>query len=184
MTDQELSVDEQGTEREMSLEVNGSTHHLPVRDDELLVSTLRERLGLRAVRATCGIGICGTCTVQVDGHVASSCLLLTRQVEGRDIRTSEGLVSEDGQLSRVQQAFLDNRAYQCSYCIPGMVVTVDACLTEHPDATFEEVRDYLAGNLCRCGTYVSILEAVRELVANRRETREVPAADEADPPSG
>lgn len=182
MTEQDSSSGQEGATHAMSLEINGSAHDLSVRDDELLVSTLRERLGLRAVRATCGIGICGTCTVQVEGEVVSSCLLLTRQVEGREVRTSEGLVSADGQLSKVQQAFMDNRAYQCSYCIPGMVVTVDACLSAHPDATFEEVRDYLAGNLCRCGTYVSILEAVRELVAERRAAVGAPSADEANPP--
>jgi aerobic-type carbon monoxide dehydrogenase small subunit (CoxS/CutS family) len=147
------------------LDVNGRTERVVVPDGEPLVTTLRDRLGLRSVRGTCGIGICGTCTVQVDGRVASSCLLLTRQVAGRPVRTSEGLVDAGGGLSRVQQAFADSRAYQCSYCIPAMVVSVDACLREHPDATLDEVREYLSGNLCRCGTYVSILEAVRALVS-------------------
>jgi aerobic-type carbon monoxide dehydrogenase small subunit (CoxS/CutS family) len=90
-------------------------------------------------------------------------------VAGRSVKTSEGLVNDDGSLSRVQQAFVDNGAYQCAYCIPGMVVTVEACLAETPDASMQEVRDYLAGNLCRCGTYVSILEAVTELVRGERE---------------
>jgi aerobic-type carbon monoxide dehydrogenase small subunit (CoxS/CutS family) len=150
------------------LEVNGGEVVVEVPADEALVDTLRDRLGLRSVRPTCGLGICGTCTVQLDGAVASSCLLLTVQVEGRSIRTSEGLTNDDGGLSRVQQAFVDNGAYQCAYCIPGMVVTVEACLAESPDASMEEVREYLAGNLCRCGTYVSILEAVTELVRGDR----------------
>jgi aerobic-type carbon monoxide dehydrogenase small subunit (CoxS/CutS family) len=150
------------------LEVNGGEVVVEVPADEALVDTLRDRLGLRSVRPTCGLGICGTCTVQLDGAVASSCLLLTVQVEGRSIRTSEGLANDDGGLSRVQQAFVDNGAYQCAYCIPGMVVTVEACLAESPDASMEEVREYLAGNLCRCGTYVSILEAVTELVRGDR----------------
>lgn len=153
----------------LTLEVNGDEVVVEVPADEALVNTLRDRLGLRSVRPTCGLGICGTCTVQLDGAVASSCLLLTVQVEGRSIRTSEGLTNDDGGLSRVQQAFVDNGAYQCAYCIPGMVVTVEACLAESPDATMEEVREYLAGNLCRCGTYVSILEAVTELVRGERE---------------
>lgn len=148
----------------LTMEVNGADITLDVPADEVLVHTLRERLGLRSVRPTCGIGICGTCTVQLDGTVASSCLLLTVQVAGRSVRTSEGMVNGDGSLSRVQQAFVDNGAYQCAYCIPGMVVTVDACLKERPDATVEEIRESLAGNLCRCGTYVSILEAVTDLV--------------------
>lgn len=149
---------------EVVLLVNGDEHHVTIADDETLVMTLRDRLGLRSVRPTCGMGICGTCTVQLDGAVVSSCLLLTRQVGERTVRTSEGMVEGDGRLSRVQQAFVDRGAYQCSYCIPGIVVTVDACLSEFPDATIEEVREYLSGNLCRCGTYVSILEAVADLV--------------------
>jgi aerobic-type carbon monoxide dehydrogenase small subunit (CoxS/CutS family) len=153
----------------LNLDVNGGEVVVEVPADEALVHTLRDRLGLRSVRPTCGLGICGTCTVQLDGAVVSSCLLLTVQVAGRSIRTSEGLVNDDGSLSRVQQAFVDNGAYQCAYCIPGMVVTVEACLAETPDASMEEVREYLAGNLCRCGTYVSILEAVTELVRGERE---------------
>jgi aerobic-type carbon monoxide dehydrogenase small subunit (CoxS/CutS family) len=153
----------------LNLDVNGGEVVVEVPADEALVHTLRDRLGLRSVRPTCGLGICGTCTVQLDGAVVSSCLLLTVQVAGRSIRTSEGLVENDGSLSRVQQAFVDNGAYQCAYCIPGMVVTVEACLAEKPDASMEEVREYLAGNLCRCGTYVSILEAVTELVRGERE---------------
>jgi aerobic-type carbon monoxide dehydrogenase small subunit (CoxS/CutS family) len=151
------------------LDVNGGEVVVEVPADEALVHTLRDRLGLRSVRPTCGLGICGTCTVQLDGAVVSSCLLLTVQVAGRSIRTSEGLVNDDGSLSRVQQAFVDNGAYQCAYCVPGMVVTVEACLAEKPDASMGEVREYLAGNLCRCGTYVSILEAVTELVRGERE---------------
>jgi aerobic-type carbon monoxide dehydrogenase small subunit (CoxS/CutS family) len=153
----------------LTFNVNGDDVDVEVPADEALVHTLRERLGLRSVRPTCGLGICGTCTVQLDGAVVSSCLLLTVQVAGRSVKTSEGLVNDDGSLSRVQQAFVDNGAYQCAYCIPGMVVTVEACLAETPDASMQEVRDYLAGNLCRCGTYVSILEAVTELVRGERE---------------
>jgi aerobic-type carbon monoxide dehydrogenase small subunit (CoxS/CutS family) len=153
----------------LTFNVNGDDVAIEVPADEALVHTLRERLGLRSVRPTCGLGICGTCTVQLDGAVVSSCLLLTVQVAGRSVKTSEGLVNDAGSLSRVQQAFVDNGAYQCAYCIPGMVVTVEACLAETPDASMQEVRDYLAGNLCRCGTSVSILEAVTELVRGERE---------------
>ena len=92
--------------------------------------------------------------------------LWSAKIDGSDVRR---LTSDDGGLSRVQQAFVDNGAYQCAYCIPGMVVTVEACLADSPDASMEEVREYLAGNLCRCGTYVSILEAVTELVRGERE---------------
>jgi len=154
--------------RPISLLVNGQTHQLTIPDDEALVTTLRDRLNLRSVRPTCGMGICGTCTVQLDGVVVSSCLMLTRQTVGSSILTSEGLKGKDGSLSRVQRAFVDSGAYQCSYCIPGMVMTVEACLAENPSADLEEVREYLAGNLCRCGTYVTILEAVADLVEDAR----------------
>lgn len=153
---------------EVTLIVNGAEHQVEVAADEALARTLKDRLGLGSVRPTCNMGICGTCTVQLDGAVASSCLLLTRQVAGRSIMTSEGMVSDDGTLSRVQQAFVDHGAYQCSYCIPGMVVTVDACLAENPHASLGEIREYLAGNLCRCGTYVSVLEAIADLVGGGR----------------
>ena len=158
----------------VTLRVNGETVEIAIHDDETLVETLRERLRLRSVRATCGIGICGTCTVQVDGRVASACLLLTRQASQRDIRTSEGLVEEGGELGRVQQAFVDRHAYQCAYCIPGMVVTVDAALQTRPDATVEDLREELAGNLCRCGTYMNILEAVAQLVGGDEAERRQP----------
>jgi len=152
----------------VTLVVNGDEHQVEVMADEPLVRTLNDRLGFSSVRATCAMGICGTCTVQLDGAVVSSCLLLTRQVAGRSITTSEGMMSDDGTLSRVQQAFVDHGAYQCAYCIPGMVVTVDACLSEDPDASIEEIREYLAGNLCRCGAYVSVLEAIADLVEGGR----------------
>lgn len=152
------------TATRLILRVNDADHEVEVPNDETLVSTLRDRLGLRSVRPTCGLGICGTCTVQLDGEVVSSCLLLTAQVGSTPILTSEGLTDPDGQLSRIQQAFVDKGAYQCSYCIPGMVLTVDALLSDHPGSLVEEVREYLAGNLCRCGTYVSIVEALTEIV--------------------
>jgi aerobic-type carbon monoxide dehydrogenase small subunit (CoxS/CutS family) len=147
------------------LDVNGCAHEVAAPVGETLATTLRTRLGLRSAREACGIGICGTCTVQVDDQATSACLMLTHQAAGHRVRTSEGLVDPDGTVSRVQQAFLDNRAYQCSYCIPGMVVSVDACLRANPTATVAEVREFLSGNLCRCGTYVSILEAVHQLVS-------------------
>lgn len=151
-------------EREAILVVNGHRHRVMIPDDEDLTTTLRDRLELRSVRPTCGMGVCGTCTVQVDGAAVSSCLLLTRQVTGRSIVTSEGLVGEEGVPSAIQQKFVDNGAYQCSYCIPGMVVTIDACLSKNQNATLEELREDLRGNLCRCGTYMNVLEALRELV--------------------
>lgn len=150
----------------VALTLNGSATEVTVRGDETLLETLRETLGIRSVRGACGIGICGTCTVQLDGKVVSSCLLLTRQAAGRLVITSEGLLGENGELDRVQEAFVQAGAYQCSFCIPAMVLTVHAYLDQNDGAgDLDELRHYLGGNLCRCGSYPEILDAAAELLA-------------------
>lgn len=156
-------------ETAVKVEVNDRIEEFPVRDQETLLETLRERFGLTSVRSACGIGMCGTCTVHVDGRAVSSCLTLTQQVDGKVVRTSEGLVV-DGALDPVQQAFVASEAYQCSFCIPGAVMAVRALLDAEPDATVERARDELAGNLCRCGTYPWIVDALAHLF------REAPAS--------
>lgn len=149
---------------ELRFSLNGVETSVSVRPDETMLETLRESLGIRSVRGSCGIGMCGTCTVLLDGQVASSCLLLARQVDGRAVVTSEGLVADDGKLDDVQAAFVRSGAYQCSFCIPAMVLTVRAYLDGHPYGDVDHARDYLGGNLCRCGSYPQILDAVRDLV--------------------
>ncbi len=151
---------------QIRLVVNGQIQTLTVRSDETLLETLRERLGLTSVRETCGIGICGACTVLVSGRPMSSCLLLAALADGFEVTTVEGLLGPDGSLHPVQQAFLEAQAFQCSYCTPGMILSVVALLREHPSPTDDEVKAYLAGNLCRCGSYLPILAAVRS-AANR-----------------
>lgn len=155
-----------GDEVEVPLVVNGTECLVHVPPGEPLVRTLRENLGYTSVRETCGIGICGTCTVLVDDRVASSCILLTAQVQGKQITTADGLRSPSGQPSPVQEAFLRATAYQCSFCIPAMTLTVHAALGD-PDVGRgrDSIRDYLAGNLCRCGTYPNIMAAVSDLLA-------------------
>lgn len=151
---------------DVSFVVDGMQCVVQVPPDEPLVRTLRETLGYTSVRETCGMGICGTCTVLVDGRVVSSCILLTPQAEGRTITTADGLRTPSGQLSEVQEAFLRARAYQCSFCIPAMTLTVHAALHD-PDVgrDRDSIREYLAGNLCRCGTYPNIMAAVTDLLA-------------------
>ena len=141
------------------LQVNGLDVDVEAGPGEVLLESLRG-LGLHSVRGACGIGICGSCTVQVDGDAVSSCLMLTAQADGRAVRTSEGLVGPDGALDPVQAAFVDARAYQCSFCIPGIVMTVRALLDRGEDVTVEAAREELGGNLCRCGSYPWILQAV------------------------
>jgi aerobic-type carbon monoxide dehydrogenase small subunit (CoxS/CutS family) len=154
------------TEQNVELIVNETPNTVSVRTDETLLHSLRERLGLISVRGTCGIGICGTCTVLVNGLPVSSCNALTVMHAGASITTSEGLALDEN-LDSVQQAFIDQGAFQCSYCIPAMVLTVRSILdrTEFLDAA--SIRDQLAGNLCRCGTYPQIMAAVESLIAAR-----------------
>ena len=150
---------------QVPLTVNGERTTVSVDVDETLLQTLRERLGYTAPRGTCGIGVCGTCTVLVDGKVTSSCIMLAAQARDREVTTSEGLREADGRLSAVQEAFVRKGAYQCSFCIPAMVVSVHAALADKEiSRDRESVREYLAGNLCRCGTYPEILEAVADLI--------------------
>lgn len=148
----------------LTLRVNARAHDVEVTYDETLLRTLRDRLGFYSVRQACGIGVCGTCTVLLDGQAVSSCILLSVAVGEREVTTSEGL-GTDTELGRVSQAFLESDAYQCSYCIPGMIVAMEGCLRNSPHASEEEVVEELAGNLCRCGCYPQIRDAVSKLVA-------------------
>jgi aerobic-type carbon monoxide dehydrogenase small subunit (CoxS/CutS family) len=143
--------------------VNGQEAGVDARPDETLIGVLNG-LGLASVRETCGIGVCGACTVLVDGEPISGCLLLAPLADGREITTVEGLGGDDP----VQVAFAEAHAFQCGYCTPGMVLTAKRLLEKNPRPGEEEIRLALAGNLCRCGCYVKIAEAVR-LAADRKE---------------
>ena len=146
----------------ISTTINGAQQGLTVRPNQTLLECLRDDLSLKGSVEGCGVGVCGSCTVLVDGRPVSSCLMLATNVEGRNIITIEGL-SRDGELDPVQQAFLKHQAFQCGYCTPGMIMAVKGLLANHPHPTEEQARDYLSGNLCRCGTYTEVLAAVKEL---------------------
>lgn len=155
----------------LTLHVNGQDHRISNASSRLLLHVLRDDLGLMGVRGACGIGVCGTCTVLVDGRVMSSCLMLAAQAEGRKLTTVEGLADGEG-LHPVQQAYVDHFAYQCAYCTPGFILSTIALLEEHPEAEEDEIRGYLSGNLCRCGSYLNILRAVLAARDLRRQARE------------
>ncbi len=161
-----MSATDSNPARQVTLNVNGQTRQVDVASTELLADTLRRELGLTSVRITCGLGICGSCTVLVDGKSVSSCLTMSWQNSGREVTTSEGLVNEDGSPGPIHEAFLAEHAYQCSYCIPGMVVTVQSYLNslDGEPADVDELREYLAGNLCRCGSYGQIVDAIVKIV--------------------
>jgi aerobic-type carbon monoxide dehydrogenase small subunit (CoxS/CutS family) len=139
------------------LTVNGAAVEAEARPDEMLLAVLRRELGLTSVRETCGIGVCGACTVLLDGEPISACLLLAPLADGRAVDTAEGLAPDDA----VRRAFAEAHAYQCGYCTPGFALTTKALLDENPSPTDEEIKLALAGNLCRCGSYLKIVDAVR-----------------------
>ena len=129
-------------------------------EGESLLHVLRERLGLPGAKNACEQGECGSCSVYLDGELVCSCLVLAGQAEGLEITTVEGLAPE-GELSKVQEAFLAAGAVQCGFCTPGLIVATDDLLNRKPDPTDAEIREALAGNLCRCTGYEKILDAVR-----------------------
>jgi aerobic-type carbon monoxide dehydrogenase small subunit (CoxS/CutS family) len=150
--------------------LNGRASTVDVGDNELLLDTLREDARLTSVRYSCGIGVCGTCTVLLDGKAVSSCLQLTQMVSGRRVQTAESVLAEDDSPHRqVLDAFVAARAFQCSYCIPAMALTVAALLDADPNPTPETIREQLGGNLCRCGSYPQIVEAVTALLTTREQ---------------
>ncbi len=145
--------------RLVRLNVNGFEQEVAVAPHHTLLDVLRREFKLFSVREGCGIGMCGACTVLLEGKPVSSCLLLGVLVADKPIVTVEAL-AQDGRLHPIQQAFVDHTAFQCSYCTPGFILTTKALLEEHPSPTPEQVKHYLAGNLCRCGSYLKIMDAV------------------------
>jgi carbon-monoxide dehydrogenase small subunit len=144
----------------VSLTVNGSPHDLDIDPRRLLSDVLRHDLRLTGTHVGCEHGVCGACTVLVDGQPMRSCLLFAVSLDGSAVTTTEGLQSPDGGMGVVQQAFHECHALQCGFCTPGFITTVDAYLRENPDPTPEEAREAIAGNLCRCTGYVNIVAAV------------------------
>lgn len=145
--------------------VNGRTVDADVPTRMLLGQFLREELQLTGTKLSCGMQVCGVCTVLVDGQPVSSCTYLAVDIDGRNVETVEGLAT-DGELHPVQQAFIDTFALQCGFCTPGFVMSAKALLEENPSPQRSEIEEYLDGNLCRCTGYENIVEAV-ELAAER-----------------
>ena len=139
--------------------VNGVERELEVAPNATLLDFVRDRLQLTGTKECCDLGECGACTVLVDGRAVNSCLILAVEADTRDVTTIEGLV-ENGRPNALQDAFLDKGAVQCGFCIPGQVMAAQYLLRRNPHPTLAEVREGLSGNLCRCGGYVQICEAV------------------------
>lgn len=143
----------------IQLTVNGRARSIEVASHHTLLEVLRDDLELTGTKECCLVGECGACTVSLDGRIVDSCLVLAVEADGGVVRTVEGLAT-GGMLSPLQQAFLDRGAVQCGFCIPGQLMAADDLLGRNPDPTLDEVHEGLAGNLCRCGCYMQITEAV------------------------
>ncbi|GAA3681035.1 (2Fe-2S)-binding protein [Nocardioides ginsengisoli] len=154
---------------EIRLNVNGVDHEAAVPARRLLSDALRHDLGLTGTHVGCEHGVCGACTVLVDGQPTRSCLMFAVSAVGSEITTVEGLARPDGELGPVQQAFRECHGLQCGFCTPGFLTTITAGIAENPDPTEEEARDMVAGNLCRCTGYQNIVKAVCRAAEIARE---------------
>lgn len=156
------------TEHRLTLSVNGKAHDCEVEARMTLADCLREKLDLTGTHLGCEHGVCGACTVIVDGAAVRSCLMFAVQAQGAEITTVEGLADGDA-LSDLQQAFHDNFALQCGFCTPGFLTTAEAYLTENPSPTRAEVQSAISGNICRCTGYVPIIDAILDTAKRRQE---------------
>ena len=152
----------------ISLRINGRIHRVFAEPRRLLSDVLREDCGLTGTHVGCEHGVCGACTILLDGAAARSCLLYAVQAQGHEITTIEAF-DTGGELSLVQQALHEEHGLQCGFCTPGIVVTMEAWLAENHDPTEAEIRDALSGNLCRCTGYHNIVAAIAKAAARRRE---------------
>jgi xanthine dehydrogenase YagT iron-sulfur-binding subunit len=149
--------------------INGRLHDLALDARTSLLDMLREHLGLCGAKKGCDHGQCGACTVHLGGRRVVSCLTPAVQVDGREVLTIEGLAGPNGELHPMQQAFIDHDALQCGYCTPGQIMSAIACIAEGHANSPEEIREYMSGNLCRCGAYVGIVAAIQDAAASLRK---------------
>jgi carbon-monoxide dehydrogenase small subunit len=151
----------------LSFRLNGQACRAEVRPHELLVDFIRDRLGLVGTKKACDMGACGACTILVDGRAVTSCAMFAFEVQGKDVLTIEGLV-HDGRLHPLQEAFLRCGGFQCGFCTPGMILLAKSLLDEHPEATDQEIKEFMNANVCRCTGYQMIVESVRHAAASTR----------------
>ncbi|MDE3113935.1 MAG: (2Fe-2S)-binding protein [Chloroflexota bacterium] len=153
---------------EIRFELNGEARTAEVEADRLLLDLLRADLGATGTKEGCRIGICGTCTVLIDGRPISSCLYPAVYADGRKVRTIEGIAPDGGKLTPLQQAFIEQGGFQCGICTPGQIVSATALLEAHPKPTEDEIRRWMMGNLCRCTGYFGIRRAIETAAGTAR----------------
>jgi len=149
--------------REIAFTFNSNKIAITVEDHWTLLHLIREELGYTGTKEGCGSGECGACTVIVDGMAVNSCLYLAAEIDGKELVTIEGLTSPDGSLHPIQKAFVENGGIQCGFCSPGMIMSAKALLDENSNATEDDIKDAIAGNLCRCTGYVQIIDSIKSV---------------------
>jgi len=154
--------------RQLSIEINGQRHNLHLDHRTTLLDALREHADLPGTKKGCDQGQCGACTLHVDGERVLSCLTLAVQVEGRQVTTIEGLQA-NGVMHAVQSAFIEHDAFQCGYCTPGQIMSAVACIREGHAGSDDDIREYMSGNICRCGAYPHIVAAVRDAASRLKK---------------
>ena len=154
--------------KQITLTVNGEEHSVEIESNRLLLQVLRDTLGLTGTKEGCSIGVCGACSVIIDGRLVSSCLTLAAGCQGKKIETIEGL-AKDGQLHPLQQAFIEYGGFQCGICTPGQIMAAKALLDENPHPSEDEVKEWMSGNLCRCTGYYKILQSVMAVVNGKTD---------------
>ena len=152
----------------INFKVNGVDRKVEIKDNELLLDVIRDKAGVKSVKAGCWRGECGLCTVLLEGRPVKSCLVLAIEADGKDVLTAEGLAPE-GQLSPIQKAFVEKGAMQCGFCTPSFVLTAHHLLQVNPNPTEQEIKEYLSGHICRCGTYKQMIEAILECARQTSE---------------
>jgi len=156
----------------INLTVNGVKKEAQAKDNALLLDLIRDKVGVKSVKAGCWRGECGLCTVLLDDKPVKSCLVLAVEANGRDIKTAEGLAPE-GQLSRLQKLFVEKAALQCGFCTPSFVLAAYYLLRTNPNPTEREIREYLNGHICRCGTYKQMIEAILEYAKEQKQEEKI-----------
>ena len=148
--------------KEIKFLLNGESVAIDVNGNEILLEVLREKIGVKSPKCGCDKGDCGTCTVMINGKTVRSCLVLAAEVDGEEVVTLEGVMN--GELNPLQQSFLDHNSFQCGFCAPGVILSTTELLSKNPNPDKEEIKEAIAGNLCRCTGYVPIIDAITDFV--------------------
>ena len=167
--------------REISFVFNGNPMKMAVEDHWTLLHFIREELGYTGTKEGCGSGECGACTIIVDGDAINACLYLAAEIDGKELLTIEGLASADGTLHPIQKSFVENGGIQCGFCSPGMIMSAKALLDKSPNPPEEDIKEAIAGNLCRCTGYVQIIDSIKAVSAHEEAPHVVAfSTDEGD----